>query len=120
MPDLNLPMGGRLSVSLTGDLALVDGPPRGVQRVLRRLITVAETYIQHLDYGAGLPRRVGDLLDVDALGGLIRSQIFLEEAVARDPDPRITVTPILNGVHVRIVYADAATGRQQTLSFEVS
>lgn len=120
MPDLNLPLGGRLSVSPTGDLALVDGPARGVQRVLRRLITVAGTYIQQLPYGAGLPRRVGDLLDVDELGGLIRSQVFLEEAVARMPEPAISVAPILNGVHVRIVYTDAPTGRQQTLSFEVT
>ncbi|MGX7707970.1 hypothetical protein [Methylobacterium sp. Gmos1] len=120
MPDLSLMIGSGLAVGPTGDLALVDGPERGVQRVLRRLITVASTYLQHLDYGAGLPRRVGDLADVDTLAALIRSQIFLEAAVARTPDPLITVTPVLNGVHVRIVYADAATGRQQTLSFEVS
>lgn len=120
MPDINLPLGGDLSVSPTGDLVLVDGPARGVQRILRRLITVAGTYLQNLGYGAGLPRKVGESLDVDAIGALVRSQIFLEAAVARDPDPDITVVPILNGVHVRVVYADAATGRQQTLSFEVA
>lgn len=120
MPDLDLMPGAGLRVGPTGDLALVDGPARGVQRVLRRLLTVAGTYLQHRDYGAGLPERVGDLADVDVLSGLIRAQIFLEATVARDPAPTITLTPVLNGVHVRILYADAATGRQQTLSFEVS
>lgn len=120
MPDLNLPMGGDLSVTPTGDLALVDGAARGLQRVLRRLLTVARTYIQHLDYGAGVQERVGDILDMDELEGLIRSQIFLEEAVAQEPDPVITLTRILNGAHVRIVYTDAPTARQQTLSFDVS
>lgn len=120
MPDLDLPLGGDLSLSETGDLKLVDGTPRGVQRVLRRLITAAGNYLQNLGYGLGLPRRVGDLIDTDEIEGLIRSQIFLEAAVAQEPDPLITVRTILNGVHVRIVYADAATGRQQTLSFEVA
>ena len=120
MPDLDHTFGGDLSVGPTGDLALVDGPPRGVQRILRRLMTVAGNYIQHGDYGAGLPREVGENGDVDAVAGLIRAQIFLEAAVARDPDPVITVTVIVNGLHVHILYADAATGQQRTLSFEVS
>ncbi|MGU3387293.1 hypothetical protein ACLBYG_22475 [Methylobacterium sp. D53M] len=120
MPDLDLMYGAGLKVSPTGDLALVDGTQRGVQRVLRRLLTVAGTYIQHTEYGAGVQTRVGDDLDTDAIEALIRSQIFLEAAVAKDPDPIITVSPILNGVFVRIVYADAATGKQQTLSFEAS
>ncbi|GEP00626.1 phage tail protein [Methylobacterium haplocladii] len=119
MPDLSLMIGSDLSVGPTGDLLLVDGTQRGVQRVLRRLLTVAGTYIQNLGYGAGVQLRVGGLIDADELSALIRSQIFREASVARDPDPVIVVTPILNGVHVRIIYADAATGRQQTLSFEV-
>ena len=120
MPDLALPLGGDLAASATGDLLLVDGPERGRQRVLRRLITVAGTYIQHLDYGAGLPRKVGELADTDAIEALVRSHVLLEAAVARDPEPTITITTILNGMHVRVVYADAPTGRQQTLSFEVT
>lgn len=120
MADLSLTVGGDLGVGPTGDLALVDGPTRGLQRVLRRLITVASTYLFHLDYGAGLPARVGDLALVDGLTALIRAQIFLEAAVAADPAPTITVSPILNGVFVAITYTDAATGLAQTLSFEVT
>lgn len=113
-------IGGDLQVGATGDLRTVDGVDRGTQRVLRRLLTNAGDYIWAVPYGAGLPRRVGEVLDVPLVNSLIRSQIFLEESVARLPEPIITVAATLNGVFVKIAYADAATGEQRTLSFEVN
>ena len=120
MADLSLTVGGDLLVGPTGDLALVDGPERGLQRVLRRLITVASTYLYHRDYGAGLPARVGDLGLIEGITAVIRAQIFLEDAVRAEPAPTVAVSPILNGVFVAITYTDAATGLAQTLSFEVT
>lgn len=109
-----------LQSSATGDLRSVDGIERGQQRVIRRLMTPAGSYIWHPEYGAGLPQRIGDLLDVDAVTALIRSQIFMEAAVRKDPDPIITVKPILGGVFVRIIYVDAVTGEQNLLAFDVT
>ncbi|WP_293857186.1 hypothetical protein [uncultured Alsobacter sp.] len=120
MPDIDHLFGSDLTASGSGGLLAVDGSQRGLERVLRRLLTNPGDYIWHPEYGAGLPRWVGETLDVEALTSLIRSQIFLEAAVARTPEPVITVSPILNGVVVRIVYSDAETGKQLTLSFDVS
>ena len=120
MPDINHQWGSDLASSATGDLMTVDGTSLGVQRVLRRLLTTQLDYIWHTDYGAGLPGRVGELLDLPFLSSLIRSQIFLEAAVARTPEPTISVVPIPNGVFVRVAYVDAQTGQQINLAFDVT
>ncbi|GGH14917.1 hypothetical protein GCM10007036_14550 [Alsobacter metallidurans] len=120
MPDLYHFWGSDLVAGSTGDVRTVDGSTLGTQRVLRRLLTNPGDLIWHPEYGAGLPRLVGELLDLPALTALIRSQIFLEDAVAPTPEPTITVSPIANGVSVYILYADAQTGQQITLSFDVS
>lgn len=120
MPDLYHFWGEDLSVSPAGDLALVDGDDLTTQRIIRRLMTAAKGYIWHLDYGAGLPQRIGDLLDANAIRGVIKAQIALEEAVARQPAPKITVSPLTNGVSVTIEFASAITGQQTTLSFDVN
>ena len=76
MSDLNHFYGGDLSLSATGDILKVDGSTQGQQRVLRRLltnpalmdssgkVTVVGDYIWHPTYGAGLPRMVGDTVDI--------------------------------------------------------
>ena len=120
MPDAAHYWGNDLAVSPSGDIALVDGDTLTTQRILRRLLTVAGTYIFRVDYGAGLPKRIGELLDVDALRGAIFFQIKKEETVARVPAPIITITPITGGAAIRIVYASAITGQQRTLSFDVN
>lgn len=120
MSDLNHYIGGDLSVSPTGDIQQVSGLTQTSQRILRRLLTNQGEYIWHPLYGAGLGKKVGSLLDVRAITGLIRSQIFLEAAVARTPPPEITVTPLLGGVAVRIKYYDGSTGKLATLNFDVN
>lgn len=120
MNDIDHFIGGDLGLSATGDL-LVDGATlTGQQRVLRRLITNPGDYPWHLEYGAGLPREVGALTDVPRLTSLIRSQILLEAAVARTPDPIVQVTPIQSGVTVKVQYTDAETGENVSLNFDVN
>jgi len=120
MNDLNQYFGADLSVSATGDLMPVDGDGRGQQRVLRRLLTNPGDYLFHPSYGAGVRRRVGDTLDLPKLRALIRGQILLEEAVAKTPEPQITLTPTPKGVTCAIRYADAVSKAPVILNFNVS
>lgn len=120
MSDLNHYIGSDLSASITGDLQTVDGPTRGQQRVLRRLLTNPGDYLFHPTYGAGLGRMVGAVTDVAKITALVRGQVLLEDAVAKVPPPAISVTAIANGVSVNIKYTDAVTKTAQTLSFDVN
>jgi hypothetical protein len=120
MPDIAHWFGQDLSSGATGDLLAIDGVLRGQQRVLRRLLTNPGDYIWHPSYGAGLPSFIGSDVDVDAIKAVILAQIFLESSVARIPQPVIEVSPIAEGVFVNIVYVDNDTGRQVTVSFDLS
>ena len=132
MSDLYHQFGSDLVQSSTGDLLKIDGSTQGTQRLLRRLltnpalrdangnVTVAGDYIFHPDYGAGLPRMVGDTVNIPKIKGLIRGQVLLEDAVARIPEPVIGVTAITNGVSVSIRYTDAPSGKPVALSFNVN
>ena len=132
MSDLSHFIGSDLSLSATGDLLKVDGSAQGQQRVLRRLLTNPATYdsngnitapgdyIFHPTYGAGLPRTVGDTVNIPKIRALIRGQIFLEACVSKNPEPIITVTAILGGVSVYIHYNDAITGNPAALAFDVN
>ncbi|CAN7330057.1 phage tail protein [Variovorax sp. LjRoot84] len=120
MTDLYHFIGGDLDVSATGDVLQVEGLEQTSQRILRRLLTNQGDYIWHPNYGAGVGKKIGTLLDVRAITGLIRSQIFLEANVARTPAPVITVTEISNGISVRIQYYDGSTGKLATLAFDVN
>jgi hypothetical protein len=118
MPDLSHAFATDLALSPNGDLATVQGPALGQQRVLRRLLTNPGDYIWNLTYGAGLAGFIGQPTDIARIRALIRSQIFKESAVARTPEPLIDVQPGTNGaVAVHIRYADSDTGQTQTLSF---
>ncbi len=120
MADLFHRVDSDLSPSPIGDLQSVDGVTRGQQRILRRLLTSPGAYIWHPDYGAGLPALVGQTLDADTITAVIRNQLALEAAVAPQPAPVITVSPIANGVFVTIVYVDADSQTQATLAFNTN
>jgi hypothetical protein len=120
MPDLSHLWGEDLQVSATGDILTVDGDDLTTQRILRRLMTAEGGYIWNLSYGGGVPARVGDVVDIPLITSVIRSQIALEATVARTPAPTITVSEILNGVSVSILFYSAATGQQSTLSFDIN
>lgn len=120
MPDLSHLYGGDLAVAAGGDLATVDGTTLGQQRVLRRLLTCPGDYLWNPGYGAGLGQFVGAPANVARIRSVIRSQIFQEAAVARSPEPTIDVAATPDGsVTVAILYADAATGATQSLTFTV-
>lgn len=121
--DINHYWGGDLAVGPTGDLALANSTLRGQQRVLRRLLTNPGDYFFHPDYGAGLPQYVGQPLDVGKIVALIRSQILLEDSVAKTPAPQITVQQLstdLTGLSVTIAYNDALSQQPTVLSFNVT
>ena len=130
--EINHYWGNDLQVGPTGDLALVDTTSWGQQRVLRRLLTnpaqpipgnpdqLAADYIWHPDYGAGLPGRVGGVVNLVKIKALIRTQILLEAAVAKQPEPVITVRAISGGVSVYIRYTDAVTQLPVVLGFDVN
>lgn len=120
MPDANHFWGEKLEVSATGDLALSDGIDLSNQRVIRRLMTILGEYCWHPEYGASVPIRIGDTLDLVLLEGVIREQMALEASVAAQPEPTMTFTPIFSGVFVSIRYTDALTGKQIDLEFEVT
>jgi phage baseplate assembly protein W len=120
MQDASLIWGADLSASSTGDIALAADTAFGQQRVLRRLLTNPGDYIWQLDYGAGLGAFVGTPVDVLAIRGAIRSQIFKEAAVSRTPEPLIDVQSAPDGsVIVQVRYVDSTTGATQVLSFQV-
>lgn len=113
--------GADLAVGPTGDLATVSGTLLGTQRVLRRLLTNPNDYIWQLAYGAGLARFVGQPTNTLQISAVIRAQIFQEAAVARSPEPVITVSGQTTGaVYAGIRYVDGETGQTQVLSFSVS
>ena len=120
MKDLAHWIGADLTVSASGDLAVSEGSEAGVQRVLRRLLTCVRGDVWHPEYGAGLPQRVGDVVSVAQLTGLVRQQMGLEQSVARTPAPVIEVRPITDGVWVRIQYTDARTQDVVTRAFRVT
>ena len=120
MQDAALIWGGDLGAGNTGDIALASGTILGQQRILRRLLTNPGDYIWHTEYGAGLAQFVGSPCNEAAIRAQIRSQIFMEAAVARLPEPVIDVTSSSDGsVYVQIRYVDSTSGATQVLSFSL-
>lgn len=120
MSDVNHFVGGDLTLSPTGGLSPAEGVLRGKQRILRRLLTNPGDYLFHPEYGAGLGRYVGALMNVAEITALIRGQVQMEEGVSASPAPQITVTPSNDTLSVTIAYTDSGTGEPVTLSFDVS
>jgi hypothetical protein len=124
--------GGDLSVSPSGDLALADQQTTGTQRIYRRLLTnpalndaagnaiASADYTWHPPYGAGVPRKVGSPGNVGAAKALIKGQMLLEKAVARQPAPQIDIAQVNNAVSTTIKYIDANTATPQFVSFDTS
>ena len=92
--------------------------------MLRRLLTNPGDYIWQLDYGAGLARFIGQPINPLQIRAVIRSQIFKEATVARQPEPLIDVQVAPGGasgtVYVYIRYVDAESSQTQVISFSVS
>ena len=121
MADVAHRWGADLAPGPTGDIAVVSDAVLGTQRVLRRLLTNPGDYIWQLDYGAGLARFIGQPANSLQITAVIRSQIFKEATVARNPEPviRVQVDRAGGTIYVDVRYVDAATGETQVLSFNV-
>lgn len=106
----------------TGDLLTASGIDRGQQRILRRLLTNPGDYIFHPEYGAGLPRYIGKAIDAPKLTALILAHMLLEDVVANNPRPTVTVTQSANDTSafsVVINYLYAPTQKSTVLGFDV-
>lgn len=121
--------GDDLSLTPSGDLALVNGLLKSNQRVFRRLCTngsqtgaqVGE-YIWEPPYGGSLPWYVGQLARNTVLDGLIRAQMYQEASVAHSPGPKVTVNMNPNGTFLaEIQYTEVESGnRTQVLQVDVT
>jgi phage baseplate assembly protein W len=121
--DIDQVFGQDVQLTNTGDLAVVSGIDESNQRVLRRLLTNPGDYIWHTDYGAGVPSYVGEALTSQGfqnLSALIRSQIFLESSVARQPLPVIDLETIFNGLSCQIQYTQLPSNSPTVLSFNIN
>ena len=113
--------GSDFSLSATGDLLVVAGQTETTQRIIRRLMTAIKGYIWNLSFGAALPAQIGSPTNLMAVQNAIRAQIFQEPAVAKAPEPVITLTSNPNGTFTAaITYTDAVSGQTQTLNVPVS
>jgi hypothetical protein len=127
LADISHLWGNDAVTSPTGDLGTVTDATRSQQRVIRRLLTNPldangpPDYPLHPDYGAGLARYVGQAVDPAKLRALIRGQMLLEDSVAKNPQPQVTVmviNPTTISVYIR--YTIAGSGAPATLSFNVN
>ena len=119
--DLNHLIGTDLLLDNTGDLALVVNPTEGQQRVLRRLLTNPGDYLWHLNYGAGLARFIGKPMNEMAIGGTIKQQMKLEQAVVQSPPPAINIQYSKIGeVVASIQYIDADSNLTSSLTLPLN
>ena len=116
MADIAHVIGCDLTISSTGDLAIVGSSLWTQQRVLRRLITNQGDYIWQLSYGGGLAAMVGTTVSAQQTAAIIRKQMSLEAAVSQLPEPTVAVQSDQNTtVFATVSYTDAQTGTSQTL-----
>jgi hypothetical protein len=120
MFDIYLEWGTDLSVSSSGDLAIVSGSSLTNQRVLRRLLTNSGDYIWNLNYGGSLGMFVGSTTDRSDIEAVVRSQMMLESVIPLAPAPTVTVQTVDEAsgyVVADITYADPVSG---TVSLHVT
>lgn len=113
-----------LEVNQQGDFVTVVREELTQQRIIRRLLTNPGDMLAHPEYGAGLPRYIGQILTEDKyneIRGVITEQIFLENTVLQNPAPEITFyLPNLNVLEVTIVYYSRNDNKAYSFSFSVN
>ena len=120
MADLYLDWNSDFQASATGDLQLANSDTQSKQRILRRLLTAVQGYIFHLDYGAGLPQRIGYPARAKVIEGIVKSQIALEASLDPSFPPQVSVTASNQtpGVFTVFIRYLARTGKQISLTFD--
>ncbi|RUT27440.1 phage tail protein [Asaia sp. W19] len=110
--------GEDLSLDQGGALNTVAGSLSTRQNILRRLCTNPGAYLWHIDYGAGLPSRVGQPVREDATKGLIARQLALEAGI--DQKSPISVTLVPSGMSTyacTIAYSEQGEDTEQVFTF---
>jgi hypothetical protein len=122
MPDINLGWRGDFAWSARGDILTADGDTLTQQRIIRRLLTAVRAYIYHLEYGAGLPQRIGRVARAKNIQALCLAQIQQEDSVAPNPVPIVTVgeSPTVIGAYIITIKYYNNEQIQQTLTFDTS
>ncbi|HEY1772420.1 MAG TPA: phage tail protein [Gammaproteobacteria bacterium] len=118
--DLYHQFGSDLIVGANGDLLPATADTEIQQRLLRRLFTPEGAYLWQLDFGAGVPQRVGDTLSPSVSGQIlaqIKAAIALEPGIAQIPVPVITLSTVDGGLVGSIQYVDAQTKLPAVITF---
>ena len=122
LPDAQLAWGGDLILTPSGDIASVDGDQLTQQQIIRRLLTAVQGDVFHLDYGAGLPQRIGRPARERVIQAIVQSQIKLEATVAEVPVPVITVRETTESPGLFVIdikYTNRISGVAVAISFEL-
>ncbi len=120
MPDLSLEWNDDFVVSPSGGLSLASDNDFARQRIERRLLTAVRGYIWALDYGAGLPQKIGSPAQQSEIQALVASQVALESSVAPSPPPVVKVYEDAQDAslyYISITYTAAANGEPVTMTF---
>lgn len=111
-------IGGDLILDSAGGLAVVDTAEEARQAILRRLCTNSGDYPWHLDYGVGLPARIGSPMQESDIQASILSQLAQESAVDQSQAPTVTITDQGSGQYQCVIqYVDKQTQTVQGLTF---
>lgn len=113
MTDVFLEWQGDIVADATGDVLTCDGDTEVRQRLERRLFTAVQGYVWHQEYGAGLPQKIGSLYTVTQITAICQQQLNLEQSVAPNPPPVLTVQRAPNQPDLTVIgvqYWDAVTG----------
>ncbi|MBV8656629.1 MAG: phage tail protein [Burkholderiales bacterium] len=112
--------GSDLQLTPIGGIALAAQIMMQNQRIVRRLLTNPGAYIFEPTYGAGLGQYIGQLFDQRSVTAVIVDQLALEVNIATTPAPTVTVTPIVAGFQVQILYYLVGNPQVVPLSFAVT
>lgn len=115
--DVSHQWGSDLYLGPSGDLAVSTGTKYAQERALRRLMTSPLDDPWVPAYGAGLPGFVGQNIDTGRIAAVIRSQLLLEERIARDPEPAVEVSADELGTVYASIALTLTDGTQSGLSF---
>ena len=98
-------------------MAVGSGSEQTRQSILRRLCTNAGGYIWQLEYGAGLPARVGDVMNEGNVRTIVLAQMQNEAGVDQTQPVNVAITTPKTGAYLlAITYTDAQTGTVQELT----
>lgn len=120
MADLYVEWNDDLQLSASGDLLLADQDDLARQRIIRRLLTPLRGYIYHQEYGAGLPRKIGESPSATRILAIVRSQMMMESVVSITDPIQVSVETSTNNPSLYVVgitYKSKSSG--QTISFSI-